>query len=55
MLHLSGCIVTIDAMGCQRAIAQCITAQGAGYVLNSGKTLSFTRALYQRTRTPTEA
>jgi predicted transposase YbfD/YdcC len=32
-LELSGCLVTIDAMGCQRAIAEQITAQGAAYVL----------------------
>jgi predicted transposase YbfD/YdcC len=30
---LKGCIGTIDAMGCQRAIAQTIIAQGADYVL----------------------
>lgn len=33
MLELSGCIVTIDAMGCQRAIAQKILDRGADYVL----------------------
>jgi predicted transposase YbfD/YdcC len=33
MLALSGCIVTIDAMGCQRAIAKLIVEQGADYVL----------------------
>ena len=33
MLDLNGCIVTIDAMGCQREIAQQITAGGADYVL----------------------
>ncbi len=32
-LALSGCIVTIDAMGCQRAIAEQIVAGGADYVL----------------------
>lgn len=32
-LELSGCLVTLDAMGCQRAIAEQITAQGADYVL----------------------
>jgi predicted transposase YbfD/YdcC len=32
-LELSGCLVTIDAMGCQRAIAEQLTAQGAAYVL----------------------
>jgi predicted transposase YbfD/YdcC len=33
LLSLSGCIVTIDAKGCQTAIAQTIRAQGADYVL----------------------
>jgi predicted transposase YbfD/YdcC len=33
VLALQGCIVTIDAMGCQTAIAQTIIAQGADYVL----------------------
>lgn len=32
-LAISGCIVTIDAMGCQRAIAQQIVEQGGAYVL----------------------
>jgi predicted transposase YbfD/YdcC len=33
LLEISGCIVTIDAMGCQREIAQLIVDQGADYVL----------------------
>jgi predicted transposase YbfD/YdcC len=33
LLELKGCIVTIDAMGCQTAIAERIVAQGADYVL----------------------
>jgi predicted transposase YbfD/YdcC len=33
LLALKGCIVTIDAMGCQRDIAQKIVTQGADYVL----------------------
>jgi|APHig6443718053_1056840.scaffolds.fasta_scaffold70919_1 predicted transposase YbfD/YdcC len=33
LLELKGCIVTIDAMGCQRAIATQIIAQGGDYVL----------------------
>jgi predicted transposase YbfD/YdcC len=33
LLHLEGCIVTIDAMGCQTKIAEQIQAQGADYVL----------------------
>jgi predicted transposase YbfD/YdcC len=32
-LALAGCIVTIDAMGCQREIAKQIIGQGADYVL----------------------
>jgi len=32
-LALDGCVVTIDAMGCQAAIARQIVAQGADYVL----------------------
>ena len=33
MLDLSGCIVTIDAMGCQKEIAKTIRSKGADYVL----------------------
>src|SRR5215210_1058130 len=33
LLALEGCVVTIDAMGCQRAIAAQLHAQGADYVL----------------------
>ena len=33
-LAISGCLVTIDAMGCQRAIAQQILDQDADYVLS---------------------
>ena len=33
LLELKGCIVTIDAMGCQTAIADSIINQGADYVL----------------------
>lgn len=32
-LQLAGCIVTIDAMGCQKDIAQAISAAGADYCL----------------------
>lgn len=32
-LDLKGCLVTIDAMGCQRAIAQNILDAGADYLL----------------------
>lgn len=34
VLDLAGCIVTIDAMGCQKKIAQEIVEQGAHYVLS---------------------
>ena len=33
MLDLNGCTVTIDAMGCQKSIAQLITKLGATYLL----------------------
>ena len=35
MLHLTGAVVTIDAMGCQVDIARQIQAQGADYVLSA--------------------
>jgi len=41
LLNMSGCIVTIDAMGCQKTIAQLIWDEKADYVLrvkdNQGK------------------
>ena len=33
MLEIKGCIVTIDAMGCQKKIARQVVKQGADYVL----------------------
>ncbi len=33
ILELKGCIVTIDAMGCQREIAKVIIERGADYIL----------------------
>jgi predicted transposase YbfD/YdcC len=33
LLDLEGCVVTVDAMGCQREIAQALRRQGADYVL----------------------
>lgn len=33
VLELHGCIVTVDALGCQKEIAETIRAQGADYVL----------------------
>jgi predicted transposase YbfD/YdcC len=32
-LDISGCIVTIDAMGCQKAIARAIVAKVGGHTL----------------------
>lgn len=33
MLYIKGCLITIDAMGCQRIIAKAITDKGADYIL----------------------
>ena len=33
VLEIAGCIVTIDAMGCQKEIASTIIGRGADYVL----------------------
>jgi predicted transposase YbfD/YdcC len=33
LLEVHGCIVTVDALGCQQEVAQAIRAQGADYVL----------------------
>jgi predicted transposase YbfD/YdcC len=50
VLDLTGCIVTIDAMGCQRAIAEQIVAAGADYVLalkdNQGTSYADTQRLF---------
>ena len=51
MLELKGCIVTIDAMGCQKDIAQGILDRGAGYVLalkeNQGQLYEDVRDLFE--------
>ena len=51
MLELQGCIVTIDAMGCQQEIAQGILDRGAGYVLalkeNQGQLYEDVRDLFE--------
>ena len=51
MLELRGCIVTIDAMGCQKEIAQGILDRGAGYVLavkqNQGQLHEDVRDLFE--------
>jgi hypothetical protein len=36
VLAIAGCVVTIDAMGCQREIAAAIVEKGADYVLALG-------------------
>ena len=51
MLELNGCIVTIDAMGCQKEIAQGILNRGADYVLavkqNQGRLYDDVRDLFE--------
>jgi len=51
LLELSGCIVTIDAMGCQKEIADQIIGQGADYVLalkaNQGTLHTDTKDLFE--------
>ena len=53
LLALHGCIVTIDAMGCQREIAEQIVEAGADYVLavkeNQGQLDDDVRDLFQGT------
>jgi hypothetical protein len=40
ILELSGCIVTIDAMGCQKEIVKLIAEQDADYVITLKKNQS---------------
>ena len=51
LLALHGCIVTLDAMGCQREIAEQIVEAGADYVLavkeNQGQLYDDVRDLFQ--------
>ncbi len=51
MLELKGCIVTIDAMGCQKEVAQGILDRGADYVLavkeNQGRLHDDVRDLFE--------
>ena len=51
MLELSGCIVTIDAMGCQKEIARTIVDRGADYLLavkeNQGQLYQDIRDLFE--------
>jgi predicted transposase YbfD/YdcC len=55
-LALDGCIVTIDAMGCQREVARTIIAQGADYVLalkgNQGTLHQDVQELFAAAHTP---
>ena len=54
LLDLKGCIVTIDAAGCQREIAQATLDQGANYVLslkeNQGRLYADVETLFNRAR-----
>lgn len=59
VLDVSGCIVTIDAMGCQTAIAEQIVEQGGDYVLalkgNQGKLYEAVAQLFETAHnTPSE-
>jgi predicted transposase YbfD/YdcC len=52
-LQLDGCIVTLDAMGCQKEIAERIRAKGADYLLvlkaNHGRAFEAVREHFERT------
>jgi predicted transposase YbfD/YdcC len=52
-LRLDGCIVTLDAMGCQKGIAERIRAKGADYLLvlkaNHGRAFEAVREHFERT------
>jgi len=52
-LHLEGCIVTLDAMGCQRDIAERIRTKGADYLLvlkaNHGRAFGAVREHFEQT------
>ena len=52
VLYLQGCIVTLDAMGCQKAIVSQIVEQGADYVItvkaNQGKLYEQVEALFKQ-------
>lgn len=54
LLELSECIVTIDAIGCQKEIAQQIIDQGADYVLslksNQGRLYDHAQTLFEDAR-----
>jgi len=52
-LHLEGCIVTLDAMGCQKDVAAQIRAKGADYLLvlkaNHGRAFGAVREQFEQT------
>ena len=56
LLDIKGCIVTIDAMGCQVAIAETILKQGADYVLalkgNQGDLSDDVKLLFEQSKLP---
>jgi predicted transposase YbfD/YdcC len=56
LLMLKGCIVTLDAMGCQKAIAEQIVEQQADYVLavkaNQGQLYEYVEARFALTDDP---
>ena len=56
MLDLHGCLVTLDAMGCQKTIAQQITKGGADYILavkdNQGRLLSDIKNIFSSPGSP---
>ncbi len=56
MLELNGCIVTIDAMGCQKESTQGIVDRGADYMLavkrNQGRLYEDLRDLFEGAREP---
>ena len=51
LLDVSGCIVSIDAMGCQKEIARTILERGADYLLavkgNQGRLYDDLRDLFE--------
>jgi predicted transposase YbfD/YdcC len=53
-LHLDGCIVTLDAMGCRKGIAERVRAKGADYLLvlkaNHGRAFEAVREHFGRAR-----
>lgn len=54
ILHINGCIVTTDAMGCQKKIAKQIVEQGGDYVLglkgNQGRLLESVEKTFAKAR-----